>query len=339
MTADQGDWWFIGGNIVRNTRFAVGSSVLASAVVLAGLLPGVTATADAVVSQDKMAMLTGAASSDFANVAVANADGTGLKVIRKGTKTQAPGAVALAPINNRVAVELDDSTKDSSTSTIAVMNVDGSGYRVLVHTKAGEAASQLHWNAAGTKLLVSIENDVHFTSYLATLNLGVAHPGLVKLGGSTGLHNASFSPLSDGTVVATDDAGSILTLTGGHTTLVLSGGASGGFADPVFSPDGGSIAFSAFGSGTTPTSRIEKISADGLVGPTVLDGSGLNMIPFWSSDGQSVAYDRFSSNFNSFKPYRVAADGGSAPAVIPFPAGKLYLVFDQAARTPRRRRL
>ena len=78
-------------------------------------------------------------------------------------------------------------------------------------------------------------------------------------------------------------------------------------------------------------SRIEIVSADGQVGPTVLAGSGLNLWPFWSSDGSSVAYTSLSANGNSAKAYRVAADGGSAPAAIPFPVGKIYLPFDQAA--------
>ena len=263
---------------------------------------------------------------------MANADGSGVKVLRKGTKTKAPGVLAIAPGNNRIAMELEDSTKDSGPSTIALMNVDGSGYRVLAQSKSTEMVSQLGWNATGTKLLVSLENEDHDTSYLATLDPSAAHPALVKLSGSVGLDSGSFSPLSDGTVVASDSSGSILTLTGGHTTLVLSGGEAGGFGDPVFSPDGGSIAFSAFAlSGTAFVSRIELISADGQVGPTVLAGSGLNLWPFWSSDGESVAYTSLSASGNSSKAYRVAADGGSAPAAIPFPAGKIYIPFDQAA--------
>ena len=330
--ADQADWWFIGGNNVRNTRFAVGSSVLTSAVVLAGLLPGLATNAGAVVAQDKLVLLTGtSASSDFGSVAVANADGTGVKTVRKGTKTHALGFLAIAPGNNRIAMEIEDSTKDSGSSTIAVMNVDGSGYRVLAHSKTTETVSQLRWNATGTKLLVSLENDDQATSHLATLDPNAAHPALVKLSGSVGLDGGSFSPLSDGTVVATDGGGSIVTLTGGHTTLVLSGGATG-FADPVFSPDGGTIAFSAFALvGTAFVFRIEVISADGQVGPTVLVGSGENLWPIWSSDGKSVAYTSASQNGNSFKSYRVAADGGSPPALIPFPAGKFYLVLDEAA--------
>ena len=39
------------------------------------------------------------------------------------------------------------------------MNVDGSGYRVIAHGKSSEFFSFLAWNAAGTKLLVSVENE------------------------------------------------------------------------------------------------------------------------------------------------------------------------------------
>ena len=140
---------------MRKQRLAVGSSIIVpavTAVLLAGTLPGLGVSADAVVTQDKIVLLTATAKAAYGNVAIANADGSGLKVIHKGSIADSPGDVAIAPAGNRVAEEFDNAGKDTVPSGLAVMNVDGSAYRVLVHGKSSEFFSSIAWNVAGTKL-------------------------------------------------------------------------------------------------------------------------------------------------------------------------------------------
>ena len=312
---------------MRKQRLAVGSSIIVpavTAVLLAGTLPGLGVSADAVVTQDKIVLLTATAKAAYGNVAIANADGSGLKVIHKGSIADSPGDVAIAPAGNRVAEEFDNAGKDTVPSGLAVMNVDGSAYRVLVHGKSSEFFSSIAWNVAGTKLLVSVQNDGD--GYLGLVDPTAAHPVLVKIKGSVGLAEASFSPASDATIVASDASGALVTLTAGHTTTLLSPSQSGFIEWPVFSPDGGTIAFSMIGlSGTALVGRIETISADGTVGPTPIIDSGVNFLPVWSSDGQTIYYTAFDLTTGVGAPYHVPVGGGT-PVAIGFPAGKTYIL-------------
>ena len=78
-------------------------------------------------------------------------------------------------------------------------------------------------------------------------------------------------------------------------------------------------------SGTALVGRIETISADGTVGPTPIIDSGVNFLPVWSSDGQTIYYTAFDLTTGVGAPYHVPVGGGT-PVAIGFPAGKTHIL-------------
>ena len=297
---------------------------------VAGALPGVGGAAEAAPSPDKIAMVAAAPTAKVGDVVIANADGTHQKVIRKGRLSQAPWYAAVAAVDNRVLEVFGDGSHENAPSSLAVMNADGSAFRVLAKGTPSADLSLARWNATGTKILVSVVTGT--SGYLAEVDPGAAHPRLVKVKGSTGLTDASFATTSDSTLVATDESGAIVTLHGGATTLVLDPPADGFLDSPVFAPGDATIAFSAFAvAGSTPVSRIETVSADGTVGPTAIVASGVNLLPSWSSDGATLLYNAFTMSTGASKVYAVPAAGGT-PTAVPLTAGKGYLLGSVAAR-------
>ena len=187
----------------------------------------------------------GPAKAKFGDVVVAHSDGTGRKVVHKGTLKQAPWYADLAPVTNRIVEIYGDGSKEVSLSNLAVMNVDGSGFRRL---PAGPSRLTSTW-LAGTPQAPSCSSrsaPPTTTPTSSVLDLTAAHPKLVRLKGSAGLTDASFAHGSDGTVVATDESGAIVTLTGGKTTLVLDPPSNGYLDYPVFAPGDATILFTDF---------------------------------------------------------------------------------------------
>jgi hypothetical protein len=315
---------------VISGRAFLGTGV--AALLAVGVLPALTSTASAVVPPDKMVLLGGAATAKFASVYVANADGSGAKIVHNGSATQAPELVSLAPANNRIVEIFAKESKATPTSSIAVMNLDGSGYRILTTLPATDFVSGVRWNHAGTKILVSLETE-NGSAYLGLVNPSLAHPHLVKLAGSTGLRSGAFANLTDATVVASNDSGAIVTLKAGKTHLVLDPPTDGALSSPVLSPDDATITFSAFSvTSTTETSRIETVSSDGLVGPTTLASSGINVMPAWSSDGLTVFYNQFGLNSDTIRVFAVPASGSGSPTKVSLPTTKQYELEGVAPR-------
>lgn len=301
-----------------------------AALLVVGVLPALTATAGAVVAQDKIVLLGSAAKAKVADVIVANADGTGQRFVRKGRAKEAPNFASLAPTDNRIVELFTTDAKQEGPSSLAVMNVDGSNFRVLAKGKASADFGLVRWNQAGTKLLVSVVDSYGDSAYLAIVNTTLAHPTLVRLKGSAGLGGASFSTLSDSTVVAGDDNGNIVTLTGGTTTTVVAAGDTSGYFDPSFSPGDATIAVSAFT--LTETTFVSQIATMPASGPdsthplVVLAGAGYNVLPFWSTDGARVYYSNVNIKTGALTPFVVPAGGSGSPTKIALSAGKMYLL-------------
>ena len=295
-------------------------------LVLVAAMPIVASPAQAVVAPPDLGVFVGGpAKAKFGDVVIAHSDGTGQKVVHKGSLKQAPWYADLAPVTNRIVEIYGDGSKEISLSSLAVMNVDGSGYRTIAHGTRTADIYLARWNSTGTKLLVSMSSD-NDNSYLAVLDLTAAHPAMVRLKGSTGLTDASFARGSDATVVASDDSGAIVTLTGGKTTLVLDPPSTGFLDLPVFAPGDATILFTDFNfAGDSVTSRIQTVSADGNVGPNTLVDTGLSLVPNWSSDGKTVFYNRFNDNTGASQPYSVPATGGT-PTKIVLKTGNQYLL-------------
>jgi hypothetical protein len=320
---------------VISGRAFLGTGV--AALLVAGGLPALTSTASAVVPPDKMVLLGGTSNATVPNVYVANSDGSDAKIIHNGSKAQDPEFASLAPVNNLIVEVFADETNAASPRYgIALMNVDGSLFRVINTLPKSESVTGVDWDASANNILVSVETEKG-GSYLGVADSHEAGPHLVELPGSTGLHSGSYSNHGDKTVVATTAGGAIVTLTGGKRTVVLRPPTDGALSSPVFSPDDHTIAFSSATYGSSSLDwRVQTIPSAGGVDPTTLASSGADLMPAWSSDGATVFFNRFSETSDTVHVYQVAASGSGSPTRVALPSSRLFELQGIAApdKTP-----
>lgn len=209
----------------------------------------------------------------------------------------------LSPDGERVAFVGVDGTAEEPTLTIRTVRRDGSDLRTVTTPQAPTGFSALDvaptWSPDGQTLLFSRftvnEADGTGTAQLLTLSGGGGQA--TPLPGGENALDADYSPDGSRLVVlsgpltegAVDAPVEVLDLaTGSRTPLGVRG------TTPAWSPDGGTIAYSAVQDPETGTSVLAVVPAAGG-SSTVLEGTrrtdGYAENPSWSPDGESLIYN------------------------------------------------
>lgn len=226
--------------------------------------------------------------------------------VRRGLTALAALAAVLAPLSAQGGVFSGDNGPIAFTcgTSICTINADGSGRATLV-----ASGTDPSWSSDETKI-------AYVAGGISVANANGSSP--VDLGAGATAVQPSFS--FSGAKVAFVKAGDVWTIaadtSGGATQLTTTGTA----ADPAYSPDGTTIAYSDTTGGTG--ADIFTVPATGGAPVHVTTGVAGNEIqPTWSPDGSTIVYSsagelwKVSSSANS-TPTDLNVQG-TAPAYSP----------------------
>jgi hypothetical protein len=184
-------------------------------------------------------------------------------------------------------------------ANICQANADGSGKFTLIQN-----ASDPSWSQDGTQI-----------AYVANAHIVVANDdgtSPLQLADTAGATQPSFS--FDGFDVAYTEGGDIHTTDsanfGGEDNLTNSTAAD---ADPAYSPDGSTIAYSSNAGGTFDIWTISSDPASSASPVHITTGSGNEQSPSWSPGGGSIVYVANVAGSSTGELFTVNATPGATP--------------------------
>lgn len=164
---------------------------------------------------------------NFQSIMVANLDGSGIKQLIKSPKVKNPHGIALDVKNNKIY------WTDSGTSTIGVMNLDGSNDKVLIKDlmrpyglKLFNISKKLYWTDWGTKKIM--KSDLDGTNIEEIINLNASTS--LDLDLSNELNKIFWTVNNDGTINSAN-------LDGSNITKVVDTGSAFNSMDAIFIDD------------------------------------------------------------------------------------------------------
>jgi TolB protein len=222
-----------------------------------------------------------------AHIYVMNPDGSGQRQVTRGNDNDT--APVWSPDGRKIAF-MCTTAKPVLVTEICVVNVDGTGAHELTSPAEGDNLYPV-WSTDST--------GVYFTRPHGVAGSDIRTGERFQFPGDV----AEFAPDPHGETFlylkrATPKASWALFV---RRRRVWSG--PGSADSPVWSPDGGRIAFTSIGS----RSDLHVVNADGTGQRQLTSGPGNSLSPRWSPDGKSIAFERLRGQ--SSEVYVVRADG------------------------------
>jgi Tol biopolymer transport system component len=230
------------------------------------------------------------------------------------------GALALAP--TRASATFPGSTgrialDDFKTNQIYAVNPDGSGFAQLTHEPSGYAAVWPNWSPDGSRVLFTVVNLSNGLGRIWIMNADGSHQQQVT---SDAFGYRDYQPhyTPDGGQIVfsrckpNNGVCAIWIMRADGTnkqaiTPYKEGSSEAVDFDPSVSPDGGQVAYTAFGqNGITAQVRIVRLDGSGnhAVSPPVLEAGH----PDWSPDGRRITFTSNRPGIHS-NIYTMEADG------------------------------